>query len=96
MIKHIVSFKLKTEYKNKAQLIKQELESLPSKINQIRFFEIGINISDSISAFDMVLVSDFYSLQDLDIYRNHPDHIKVLDLIKLYKKESMVVDYEIK
>jgi len=96
MIKHIVSFKLKTEYKDKTQLIKKELEKLPSKIPQINSFEVGINISASNSAFDMILVSEFDSLDNLEIYRQHPEHLKVLDIILLYKSESMHVDYEIK
>ena len=93
MIKHIVSFKLKEESKDKAELIKQKLEELSSKISQIKYFEIGINISDSPAAYDLVLVSEFLSVEELDAYRMHPEHIKVADIIALYKSTSMVVDY---
>ena len=93
MINHIVAFKLKDEHKDKAKLIKQELDSLPSKIHQIKSFEVGINISDSTAAYDIVLVSEFESVEQLDEYRMHPEHIKVTDVIRLYKANSMVVDY---
>lgn len=93
MIKHIVSFKLKPEYKDKAPQIKQALDSLPEKIFQIKYFQIGINISTAPSAYDLVLVSGFDSVEDLDIYRKHPEHVKVVEFIALYKAESMVVDY---
>jgi len=96
MIKHIVAFNLKAEHKNKAQVIKNELESLPAKISQILSFEVGINISEAETAFDMVLLSTFRSVDDLNIYRQHPEHLKVLDIIQLYKDQSMVVDYQIK
>ncbi len=95
MIKHIVSFKLKEEHKDKTQIIKKALEALPSKINQIIGFEVGINISDSVAAYDIVLVSEFISLKELNEYRIHPEHIKVTEIIALYKSESMVVDYQI-
>ncbi len=94
MIKHIVSFKLKEDSKDKAGLIKQELDSLPSKISQIKYFEVGINISDSPAAYDIVLISEFESVEDLDIYRMHPEHRKAVDLINLYRIDSMVVDYK--
>ena len=95
MIKHIVSFKLKEEFKDKSELIKQKLEELPSKISEIKFFEIGINISDSPAAYDVVLVSEFLSVEELNTYRMHPEHINVTKIIALYKSTSMVVDYNI-
>ena len=94
MIKHIVSIQLKDEDKDKAQVLKKALEDLPSKIKEIRAFEVGLNISEAKSAFDLVLVSDFDSLDDLNIYRQHPEHVKVLELIARYKTASIVVDYQ--
>lgn len=95
MIKHIVSFKLIKEHKNKASILKKALDELPSKIQEIKAFEVGINISTASSAYDLVLVSEFSSVEELNIYREHPEHIMVVELIALYKTESMVVDYEI-
>lgn len=94
MIKHIVSFKLKEESKDKAELIKQVLDSLPEKIAQIKFYEVGLNISSSPASFDIVLISEFTSLESLYEYQIHPEHIKATDLIKLHRTTSMVVDYE--
>jgi hypothetical protein len=95
MIKHIVSFKLKDEFTNKASLIKDALDGLPVKILEIKTFEVGINIADTDSAYDLVLVSEFESLDDLNTYRVHPEHQKVVELIAKYKLTSMVVDYKI-
>jgi hypothetical protein len=93
MIKHIVSFKLKDDSKDRAEEIKKALETLPSKISQIKYFEVGVNISDSPAAYDVVLISEFDSVEDLNTYRLDPEHIKVTDIIRLYKSDSMVVDY---
>jgi hypothetical protein len=95
MIIHIVSFKLKPEFKDKAILIKQALETLKDCIPQIVKIEVGINLSKQANAFDLVLNSEFNSLEDIEIYRVHPEHEKVLKLIALYKQETMVVDYQI-
>ena len=94
MIKHIVSFKLKDESKNKTNLIKELLETLPSKISEIKYFEVGINISDSPTAFDIVLISEFESIDSLKKYQVNPEHLKVTEVISLYKTSSMVVDYQ--
>ena len=94
MIKHIVSFKLKDESKDKTTLIKDLLETLPSKISEIKYFEVGINISDSPAAFDLVLISEFESIKSLDKYRLDPEHVKATDVVRLHKESSMVVDYQ--
>lgn len=94
MIKHIVSFKLKDDAKGKATLIKEVLDSLPNKIAQIKYFEVGINISESPAAYDIVLISEFLNQKELHEYHIHPEHIKATDLIKLHRTSSMVVDYE--
>lgn len=94
MIQHIVSIRLKEEFKSKAEMIKRGLEALPEKINEIKYFEVGINISVSPSAYDLVLVSEFETLSSLKAYQIHKEHVKVLEMIKLYKLDSIVVDYK--
>ena len=94
MIKHIVSFKLKDGSKDKLNLIKDLLETLPSKISEIKYLEVGINISDSPAAYDLVLISEFNSVESLNNYLIDPEHIKVTDVVRLHKENSMVVDYK--
>ena len=74
--------------------IKTALETLPSKIEQIKSFEIGKNMIESERAFDIVLVSEFESLDDLKIYVDHPEHQKVVTLIRKYSEKTVSVDYE--
>ncbi len=99
MIKHIVMIKLKEfstdeEKSLKIKDIKVGLENLPKLINEIRFLEVGVNINPSERASDLVLVSDFDSLEDLDVYRVHPEHLKVVDIIKENAAKVTAVDYE--
>jgi antibiotic biosynthesis monooxygenase (ABM) superfamily enzyme len=96
MIKHIVAFKLKdTNKEDNLQSLKSKLERLPEVIPGVMNFETGKNISNRSSAYDLVLISEFASLNDLDMYRNHPEHIKVLDIIQQVVDNTVVVDYEI-
>jgi len=99
MIQHIVMFKMRAFDNHDERItvlnkIKTALESLPSKINQIKSFEAGINILESERAFDLVLVSIFNSLEDLKIYADHPEHQKVVALIRQYSEKAISVDYE--
>lgn len=99
MIKHIVMWKLKdlVEGKNKiesAKKIKADLEGLKDKIEQIKAIEVGININPSEQAYDVVLYSEFESVEDLNIYQNHPEHIKVAEFVGKVKDQRVVVDYE--
>jgi len=96
MIKHIVLFNIKSENKDKntAKVI-AELRSLSRKITELVFLEIGTNFSDSPSAYDIILVSHFKSEEDLNIYRKHPEHVKVLKVISPHIKKTAFCDYEI-
>lgn len=104
MIRHIVMFKLRV---NKSiensdfqtQLLKSnqmvvELESLSSLINEVKYLEVGINISDSPRAYDLILITEFENIDALNTYRNHDEHKKVLAKIKPLFDESVVVDYK--
>ena len=98
IIKHIVMFKLKdkSEGRDKAanvQLLKEMLEALPARIKEILFFEVGINFLQASVAFDLVLVSQFESIEALHSYQKHPEHLKVFDFVSKTCESRIVVDY---
>lgn len=99
MIVHIVLFKLKDFAEGKTRddnikIILDMLSGLPSKIPQIKKYEFGCNISKSENSSDIALVSEFNTLEDLEIYRNHPEHKIVIDFIRKVITEARVVDFE--
>ena len=99
MIKHIVIWKLKdfgegARKSENAQNIKVQLEGLKNKIKEVSSLEVGININDSASSYDVVLYSEFASLEDLKKYQNHPEHVKVGDFIIKVRLDRKVVDYQ--
>jgi hypothetical protein len=98
MIKHIVMFKFKkfAESNNKQgniQMLKAYLEALPSQINEIRFFQVGVNFLEANVAYDLVLVSEFLSKEALYSYQKHPEHVKVADFAGKVCESRIVVDY---
>jgi hypothetical protein len=94
MIVHIVMFKFKDENKssNIAEVTKR-LNALVELIPSLKSMEVGVNFTLSDRAFDLSLYSTFESKEDLDAYAVHPEHLKVVELIKSVTLESKVVDY---
>lgn len=100
MVKHIVMLRLK-DYDNKtrklenALKLKKAIEDLKIYIDELKFIEVGLNFNTKPSAFDLVLTSTFETEADLEIYRMHPEHKKLMVFLKTVTNESAVVDYEI-
>ena len=94
MIVHIVMFKFNDENKQEnLVLVKSRLEELVSKIPTLKSIEVGIDFNQSDRAFDLSLYSTFDTKDDLKTYAIHPEHLKVVELIKSVTTESKVVDY---
>ncbi len=99
MLKHIVMMRfksadkqIKTQQMNK---LKEMLYSLLDSIAVLDYLEVGFNLSKRSSAFDLVLLTHFKSEKELDLYRTHPEHLKVLEFISEVISETAVVDYYI-
>jgi len=80
--------------KNKQEL-KMRLQDLPNKIDVIRTMQVGINVKESARAFDLVLVSTFDNLDDLETYRVHPAHQEVVRYLDQVREQTASVDYEV-
>jgi hypothetical protein len=97
MLRHIVMFKLKgteeVEKKQHSQQLKSAIEGLSGSIEQVKYMEVGVNINTNPSAYDLVLVSDFEDEEALNIYRDHPEHVKVIEIIQSIVASVHVVDY---
>lgn len=93
MIK-LKSFSGNEEKYNKALEIKAALDKLPSKINEIQFYESGINMKESERSADIALISKFKTLADLESYIVNPNHQAVVEIIQKYSSNITAVDYE--
>ena len=99
MIKHIIMFKF-TDIKNdidkleKATKMKASFSPLQSKIDIVKSYEIGINSKGTNFSYDIVMISEYKSWEDLETYIKHPEHKKAIITCADIKKEKAVVDYE--
>ncbi len=96
MIVHIVMFKFRADNK-RANIIQvqKELNALVEKIDELKSIEVGIDFNGSQRAYDLSLYSTFDSKDALGCYAIHPEHLKVVELIKEVTSEAKVVDYVI-
>jgi hypothetical protein len=79
--------------KENALKIKASLEGLKSKIKEVKYLEVGISTNDAADVYDMVLISEFKDLRDLESYQKHPEHVKAAEFIGKVRLERKVVDY---
>ncbi len=100
MLKHIVMWQFKDEAEGRTKTenllhVKKLLDALPAVIPFIRKLEVGLNEYPSSMASDMVLVTEFDSKADLDLYAVHPEHVKISEYIGKVRSARSVVDYSI-
>lgn len=100
MVRHIVLFKLADEAEGRSKagnalIIKERLEELKNTIPVIRKIEVKINLSEaSADNHDVILESEFDTLEDVRTYAVHPEHIKVGEFIAKVKTSRAAIDYE--
>ena len=92
MIRHSVMGKFRpgTE-KEQAQFL-EGLKQLQGVIPQLLKSEVAVNVGAD--NYDAVLVSEFESLEALEIYKNDPRHKAVSALCKSIREDRVAVDYE--
>ena len=96
MIKHIVMWKFKDEVTDADKLeMKRHLEALKGVVPSLVEIEIGLDLSKKEASMDMVLNSEFQTLEDLATYAVHPEHLKVVEFVKPLVCDRAVVDYEV-
>ncbi|QPC80661.1 Dabb family protein [Phototrophicus methaneseepsis] len=94
MLKHVVMFRFKEDKEATAEELKRRLLALPPQIDVIKGFEVGINLVASARAYDLVLISDFESLKDMQAYQVHPAHQEVGKYTSQVSESIVAVDYE--
>lgn len=96
MIRHIVLFKLNS-FQNEAlkvaklQEIKLALEALPARISEIKLLSVGIN-TNTAEQFDISLLTEFASIEDMHAYVAHPDHVAAAIIIREVLESRACVD----
>lgn len=99
MLRHVVMWDVKAgvggrDKQESMDFIKFKLEELIDMIDEIKSIEVGINVLESKGSKDIVLDATFENLEDLKVYANHPEHLRVTDEIKEMLLDRRAVDFE--
>ena len=94
MLNHVVLLKFKPGVaESDIKQLEALLDDLPNKISEILVYEFGRNIIHSERAYDFALVSLFANPESLERYRQHPDHLIVLDQIRSICENIITADF---
>jgi len=94
MVKHIVFFKLEDNSIAHCEQVKNRLLTMKENIEVLKNIEVGINFAEEERAYDLALLTDFESEENLTIYAKHPFHQDIITYMKSVSVSSKVVDYK--
>ena len=84
-----------TKHEN-ALYLKEKLEKLEGVIPGLLKMEAVINMPDvAESNYDLMLIAEFDNLEDLDIYINHPEHVKVGSFLSKARTDRAAIDCQL-
>lgn len=98
-LRHVVMLKMDArslqERAERAARLAAALEALPQHIEHIMALSVGVNSVERPGNWDLVLTVDVADEAALDAYREHPEHVKVMELISLSVAERCAVDFHV-
>ncbi|MGF1508542.1 MAG: Dabb family protein [Myxococcota bacterium] len=90
---HNVLFKL--EDPAQAEAAAERLRAMKGRIDVLRSIEVGIDQLGTARSYHVALITRFDSWEDLETYRNHPEHQPVLAFLGSLSEHAAVVDFEL-
>ena len=95
ILKHIVMWKFldNAEGKTKAENMRFAAENLRALVGVALKLSIGEDVLGSPASFDMALVADFKSVEDMLAYRDFPRHAEISNYIRRVISDRKVVDF---
>ena len=94
MIRHIVMVKLpENDRAETLDKIASGMAPLPNKLPEIKYMDVGRNMSTSPKAHDLAIVLDFENEAGLKVFATDPDHKEVVSYIRSKAESISIVDY---
>ena len=93
MVKHVVMYKLKEPTEQNAIALQQKFLSMKGKIDVLKDIQSGVDVLRSDRSFDVVLICQFDSLEDMEVYKTHEVHLPVMAYVKSVVECSKSVDF---
>ncbi len=95
MIRHIVMFKIKDEFKDEIPQLVKNFYGMKGKIEGMVNLEAGADFLHSDRSYDVALITEFDSRETFDAYQNHPVHLPVKKRMGEVRISSVACDYVI-
>ena len=100
MIRHVVMWKFKDNAGGKTKLenmewVREHLYALLPVIPEIKRMEIGFDVKHTEMSMDLMLLTEFDSMEALAVYAEHPEHLKVSKYVRSVIETRVVLDCEI-
>ena len=96
MIRHIVMFKIKEEYKAEIPQLVENFYGMKGKIEGMIDLEAGSDILGSERSYDLALITLFKDRASFDAYPDHPVHVPVKKRMHEVRVSSVACDFEVK
>ena len=94
MIRHIVLFKIKDEYKDEIPQLVQNFYGMKGKIEGMLDLEAGQDVLHSERSYDLALLTVFDSMASFQAYQTHPVHMPVKKRMHEVRSASVACDFE--
>ena len=100
MIRHVVMWKFNNEAEGKTKeenmaIVRERLYALLPIIPELKRMEIGCDISHTDMTMDLMLLTEFDTLETLKFYAEHPEHVKVASFVRKVTESRVVLDCEL-
>ena len=95
MIRHIVMFKIKDEYKSEIPQLVKNFYGMKGRIEGMLDLEAGADVYHSERSYDLALITTFDSMEAFRAYQTHPVHLPVRKRMHEVRSASVACDFEI-
>ena len=95
MIRHVVLFKIKDEFKDEIPELIRNFQGMKGRIEGMLDLEAGADILGSDRSYDLGLVTVFDSMDSFRAYQTHPVHMPVRKRMHEVRSASVSCDFEI-
>lgn len=97
-IRHVVTWKLAAKdaavRAEQAAEVARRLNALDGVVPQLRSISAGANAAYPDANWDVTLVADFDSIEELEAYQVHPAHEDVVAYVRSVVASRVAVDFE--
>ena len=94
MIRHIVMFTIKDEYKSEIPQLVENFQNMKGKIEGMVDLQAGADFLHSARSYDLALTTVFTDRAAFDAYQTHPVHMPVKKRMHEVRSGSVACDFE--